>query len=825
MPQAPYHIIPIGILLILTYLGSLLSVRMQLLEQSRHRRFWNVVLLLFFSSVSLLGIFLAIKVNYKLNIPWIDPVMQWHVDLGIGLAFVAVFHLTWHLGYFRQALSRRPGKKKEEYITPYLEFHPRQVKILFAMLGFITMITQLVLLREYTKSLHGNELVIGLFLAFWMVITAAGARAGSDYRARISGPTLLKIMMLLAGFPAIIFLSLIWIGRLILLPGFTPGILSSVSHMVLIIPFTLVSGFMFAYLSRAVKRKQVDATFYMLDSLGSLAGGGLFGLVLVFFLNNIQVIALLFLVTAIMLALFFSYPKKRSGRLIILVSGVAVLGLVLLPAVNNGLEGMRFKGETILDTRDTPHGNLTFTDRDGQVTGYLDRNPVITSFEPVVCEEQVHYPALQHPDPGSFLLIGGGLSGIAAEVMKYSPATVDYCESNRWMFRMGQKHLSTPGDLRFIDMDGRSWLLEADTAMYDVIISTAGEPLTLGWNRYFTIEFFRLVRSRLAPGGIFSMQIPGAGSYISELGSDQLSIAYHTLGAVFGHVMVVPGVATYLLASEDPLSLDILSLLEEKAIPTTYVHPDYLDASRLAFESDLLMERIKEDQARINSDLWPLLFFKSISAWNLKTEGNKLIYIGLLSLLIFILLLVSYPRQKAGMFVAGFTGAGMQILLIMVMQSFYGFAYLVTPLMITLFMGGLVTGTLIWKRFWRGASLPKTTGLMWIMALLGAAAVILVKTEQFFTVPWAGMVILGVLNFLPGVIVGSVYGILLALSHSEGAAGVGRLYSADLAGAAMGSLIPPLFLVPLIGVSNTFILFCGINVAAGLYIQTGRMKR
>ena len=132
MPQAPYHIIPIGILLILTYLGSLLSVRMQLLEQSRHRRFWNVVLLLFFSSVSLLGIFLAIKVNYKLNIPWIDPVMQWHVDLGIGLAFVAVFHLTWHLGYFRQALSRRPGKKKEEYITPYLEFHPRQVKILFA---------------------------------------------------------------------------------------------------------------------------------------------------------------------------------------------------------------------------------------------------------------------------------------------------------------------------------------------------------------------------------------------------------------------------------------------------------------------------------------------------------------------------------------------------------------------------------------------------------------------------------------------------------------------------------------------------------------------
>jgi predicted membrane-bound spermidine synthase len=87
------------------------------------------------------------------------------------------------------------------------------------------------------------------------------------------------------------------------------------------------------------------------------------------------------------------------------------------------------------------------------------------------------------------------------------------------------------------------------------------------------------------------------------------------------------------------------------------------------------------------------------------------------------------------------------------------------------------------------------------------------------------MFLLGALNFLPGVIVGSVYGLLLALSRAEAAAGIGRLYSADLAGAALGTMIPPLFLVPLIGVSNTLILFCGFNIAAGLYLQTGRGNR
>jgi len=538
-------------------------------------------------------------------------------------------------------------------------------------------------------------------------------------------------------------------------------------------------------------------------------------------------IVLLFLVTSVVLALVFRVPRILLMRVMVMLLGVIAFALVLLPDIQSGLEGLRFKGETILETKDSPHGNLAFTDRDGLVTGYMDRNPVISSYDPAVCEEQVHYPALQRPAPVSFLLIGGGLTGIEQEVMKYQPVTFDYCETNRWMYKMGLHHMPSSGDHHYIKMDGRSWLARPDTTRYDVIISNVGEPLTLGWNRYFTIEFFEMVRSGLTPDGVFSMRLPAAGNYIHEMGSDQLGITFQTLQEVFKHVVIVPGLATYFLASEQPLCLDFPMLLEGKTIETTYVHSDYLDASRLAFENDLLMERITESlqsqrKPQVNSDLKPLLFFKSISSWNLRTDGNRLIYIGILSLLVFILLLISFPRHESGMFVAGFTGAGMQILLIMAMQSFYGFAYLVTPLMITLFMGGLVTGTVVWKKFWRGASLSKTTGLMWIMALLGAAAVILVKTEQFFEVRWAGMVILTILNFLPGVVVGSVYGILLELDRTKVKANIGRLYSADLAGAALGSLLPPLFLVPLIGVSNTFILFCGINVAAGLYLQTGK---
>ena len=49
--------------------------------------------------------------------------------------------------------------------------------IMFRMLGFISMVAQLVLLREFIKTFNGNELVIGIFLAIWMMLTGAGAWA------------------------------------------------------------------------------------------------------------------------------------------------------------------------------------------------------------------------------------------------------------------------------------------------------------------------------------------------------------------------------------------------------------------------------------------------------------------------------------------------------------------------------------------------------------------------------------------------------------------------------------------------------------------------
>ena len=825
MTFVPYHIFPITLLLLLAYLLSLLSVRIMVVDRARHRRFWNALLLLFFLSSALLGLFMAVKVNYKLNIPWIDAVTRWHVNLGIGLTVVALFHFTWHAGYYWKMIRRSPAPRHAADFARFIDFTRLQARMVFVLLGFVTMMTQLVILKEYIKSLHGNELVIGIFLATWMVLTAAGARAGSIYRARIRGTTLIGTLLLLSGFPVLTYLLLLLITRLFLLPGTVPGLLVSLSMMTLIIPFTLVSGFLFAYLSRAIKGMKTDATFYMLDSVGSLAGGVLFGIVLVFFLDDIQVLVLLYLICLTTMVILFRFPGPGIARWLSLAAGLITFGFLLIPGTRDGLESLYYRGGQVLETSDTPYGNLTFVERDGQVTGYLDRNPAVSSQEKARSEEQIHYPALQHPCPETFLLIGGSFSGMGSEAIKYGPREVDHCEANRWIFRMGRQYLPADQEINQTGMDGRAWLMKIDSTRYDVMVSAVGEPLTLGWNRYFTVEFFRLARSRLNPGGIFSLQLPAGGNYVGEAGSEQLGMAYRTLKEVFSHVEVIPGLATYFLASDSALSLDYPALLASRDIPTTYVHPDYLDLSRITFESDLIHQWIDEEQGKINSDYWPGLFYKSLSAWNLKTDDTNLITIAIIGLLIFILLLFSYPRAMTGMFVGGFTGAGMEILLIMVMQSLYGFAYLVAPIMITIFMGGLVAGTLTWRSIWKNSSMLKVTGLLWVLALSGALTVLILKGEQLLSARWSGMLVLGILNVIPGITVGSIYGMLLDISEKNASENVGKLFSADLAGAALGTLVPPLFMVPLIGVPNTVILFCSICLVAGLYIQSRTRAR
>ena len=72
-----------------------------------------------------------------------------------------------------------PRELQRDNPSPNLLYSEFQHRSIFILLGYISIMAQLVLLREFIKNFHGNELVIVIFLAVWMILTAMGARLGS----------------------------------------------------------------------------------------------------------------------------------------------------------------------------------------------------------------------------------------------------------------------------------------------------------------------------------------------------------------------------------------------------------------------------------------------------------------------------------------------------------------------------------------------------------------------------------------------------------------------------------------------------------------------
>ncbi len=71
----PYALIPIGIAIILLYALTFLLYRAGIILKKTHRQLWNAGLLLTFFLTAVLGLLLAVQVNYKLEIPWIKELL------------------------------------------------------------------------------------------------------------------------------------------------------------------------------------------------------------------------------------------------------------------------------------------------------------------------------------------------------------------------------------------------------------------------------------------------------------------------------------------------------------------------------------------------------------------------------------------------------------------------------------------------------------------------------------------------------------------------------------------------------------------------------
>lgn len=105
----PYDLILISFITLFLYSLTFILTKLKLLRKIYHRRIWNFTLLLTFLVSCLFGFFLVIQINYDFVMEWFRTVLYWHVQIGISMTLISVFHIFWHLKYFKNLFKKPKG--------------------------------------------------------------------------------------------------------------------------------------------------------------------------------------------------------------------------------------------------------------------------------------------------------------------------------------------------------------------------------------------------------------------------------------------------------------------------------------------------------------------------------------------------------------------------------------------------------------------------------------------------------------------------------------------------------------------------------------------
>ena len=798
-----YHVVPIGVTLLVIYLFSLYLSASGFTARHSHRRFWNWVLLTAFLVAALFGLFLALRITYRWKVPFAEAMVHWHVEAGIAMAFTAFIHLSWHLGYYIKK-SRLPDNGHAQAEAPPAAMMPAAgLRPLLLLTGFVSTASQFLLLREAGILGGGTEATTGLFLWLWLVIAAGGAITGK--RSAITSVRRM-VWTLLAG-TALAPLCFLMMNTIVLSPGQTPSFLQEfIILAVTVAPVTFISSLIFVRLS--VMRNSAGTASpghsFAAETAGSVAAGAVTVLTVTLRIPNYQLYLIILLAGSAFAAWFLGY--SRQIRIAALAALLPLCFLLVVFPPDPAVRGLLLRGVSVEKSIDTPFGNITTGIYSEERTVYYDHRPLYFPGDVISAEENIHYALLQRNSSERVLLISGGLKRHIPELLKYNIRELTYLEMDPGLIEAEGARDTLCGSMQVkVVRDDPVSFLRADGGSWDAVIQLIPPPSTLSVSRFYTAEYFRLVREQLTPEGIFMCTPMPWFNYSPDSFRKGFSPFFNALSATFSHVTLIPGSLLYAVASGKPVSPGIVQLSGQRGIAGSYVNSDYLNDSEIKTKTEQILSHVDRN-ARMNTALRPVssLFSNLLSLERMGMKG------GIITLLILLIIIPLGFVTRGGqvMFASSAGLAGFGMIMIFILQMTAGNIYILSAVILTLLMAGLAAGAALGDRLAMRSlkiSVLTLTGLITLTGLLAPALVVSAHTAVlayiFMIVPVAGAV------------TGAIYRNL-----TSGAAGrhTGNIYAADVAGSALGYLTAASLLVPAAGTANAcfilalFILLSGI---------------
>ncbi len=619
------------------------------------------------------------------------------------------------------------------------------LRLAVILMGFSAIWLQIFLIRELLVTFSGNELVIGIFLANWLLITAIGSFLSSRFASRTENPyfafTILQFLLSFF-FPLVVFLIRTIKYQLGINPGegVTLPVLFLVSF-VLTFPIALLVGFQFGYACRLMHAINIHSEYavsraYLFESLGSMAGGLLVGQIFIIKFDSFGgavIVVLLNISFALLLLSGLSGVKVwRLSLLLLLIGSIFSIFIGLPHSLNRISREYQWHDYRVVAEGNSVYGHAIFLAYNEQMFLVSNGVPVATlpSSDIAHTEDLIDIPLLCHPEPKMVLMIGGGLGGPLDELVKHPVEHIDFVDLDPLLIELMQQYVPDSLLFSFYDTriqshftDGRYFLQQSEL-FYDIILLNLPEPSSLEINRFYTREFFSLCRTRMHPDGILAFTLPGSISSMGRALCQLNNTIDSAARGVFPHIIILPDAYNLFIYSGSPLpDLSEIDKIESRRLArglnTQLISPPYLEIKSDSLHNFSFREQIDNcPVSAINQDFKPVAVFYSLLYWNgiyapsLTALLNWFEKTGIGPLILFLLVIFCAllfftrkpgQRERIALLGAiagtGFVGMGVTVILVLLFQTTFGYIYHWIGFLLAAFMAGLAAGS--WQTdFW-----------------------------------------------------------------------------------------------------------------------------
>jgi spermidine synthase len=691
--------------------------------------------------------------------------------------------------------------------------YKRQILADAFLLGFTTLGSQIILLREFLLVFSNNELVIGLLLTIWMLTFALGSWIARFFNKNNIRCTLLRVLLLfISAYPLFAAFTIEFLRNIFFEPGRMLSFFEITGFSLMILfPLCFAGGFLFVLLNYlSAEHKTQPGKLYSFESLGGMTGGIIVSLFFIYFLkiDNFKSLEYVLYINLIYLTIHDFRQGQYKFVSFFLALLLGALYFLKDKDLNIIAKEKLFNNQTILETKESYYGNVTVTSVKSQINFYQNNLFIFSTGDVIRKEEDVNYAMFQRVDATKVLIAGGGITGTTTEVLKYPSVNyVDYVEINPDLIALGRKYTDNLNDNRIkVFNSDPSVYIKKTKEKYDVVLSNTPPPSNAGLNRYYTVDYFKLVKQVLNNNGILSCRLPYSENYQSKDELELQESVYNGLKANFKNVIVVPGKMLYFLASDSLLDYNYEAKFKLTDIVNKYVNGNYIKDMLLRFRADRIIASYNNDKI-INKDFKPVVYFSYLKHWLNFFNLNINIFPGLIVFLI-IFFLIYLNADTTSVFISGFTSSATEVILIIAFQIISGNIYLLIGFIVTFFMTGLALGSLKTKS---DDNVDIKTRFLKIQFSSGMVILIITVTLVLLKSFKGGefvAVIFYMFTFIIAFLTGMQY---TAGVQSKGKNIVSSVYSSDMIGAAAGSLLAVIYIVPKFGLVFALILLAMIH--------------